>query len=270
MVTIVAPYVAPVPHTQALCSLSFEKNKLQPTMVDNDAKACLDEVALDLQKQPDARVVVVGQSTAREKTSTTSARHRKIEDLAAERAVNAKHYLVTEKGIDPTRVSVATGPTHSQAAQNYLVPSGADFVTDVTGTTPVDETVVKPPAVRKPMSPKPAHKKTAARAKPDAVASPAPAGGKIHFLRPSDNPGRLDAARRKEYSFIPSKLNSFGAQFMQVLSSCVRRYSGIRVDVSQNRGAKVAATTSIGIPEDRSPSLGCSERRPSIEFNRMQ
>ena len=28
IVTIVAPYVAPVPHTQALCSLSFEKNRL--------------------------------------------------------------------------------------------------------------------------------------------------------------------------------------------------------------------------------------------------
>ena len=73
---------------------------------------------------------------------------------------------MTEKGIDATRVSVATGPTDSQTAQDYLVPSGADFATDVTGTTPVDETVVKPHAVQKPMSPKHAHKKTAAPAKP--------------------------------------------------------------------------------------------------------
>jgi hypothetical protein len=30
--------------------------------VDNEAKACLDEVALDLQKQSDAKAVVVGDS----------------------------------------------------------------------------------------------------------------------------------------------------------------------------------------------------------------
>ena len=163
IVTIVTPYVAPIPHTQALCSLRFQKNKLHPARVDNDATACLDEVALDLQKQPDAKVVVVGEATAGEKTPKKGQKH--TADLAAQRAVNAKQYLVTEKGIDATRVSVATGPADSPAAQDYLVPSGADFATDVTGTTPVDETVVKPHAAQKVMSHKPAHYKPAARAK---------------------------------------------------------------------------------------------------------
>jgi hypothetical protein len=164
MVTIVAPYVAPSPHTQALCSLSFEKDKLRPARVDNEAKACLDEVALYLLKQPDAKAVVVGETTTSEKTPKKG--HKHTADMAAQRAVNAKQYLVTEKGIDPTRVSAVTGPADSQAAQNYLVPSGAGFAADVTGTTPVDETAVEPHAAQKPMSPKPAHKKPAAHARP--------------------------------------------------------------------------------------------------------
>jgi hypothetical protein len=55
-VTITAPYVAPVPHTQALCSITFGKDKERPTRVDNEAKACLDEVALDLQLSPTPRL----------------------------------------------------------------------------------------------------------------------------------------------------------------------------------------------------------------------
>ncbi len=67
-----------------------------------------------------------------------------VADLAAQRAVNTKDYLVSEKGIDPSRISVATRPTDSQQVENYLVPSGADSSADVTGTTPVDESMVKP------------------------------------------------------------------------------------------------------------------------------
>jgi outer membrane protein OmpA-like peptidoglycan-associated protein len=164
-VTITAPYVAPVPHTLALCSISFDRDTKRPTRVDNEAKACLDEVALALQKQSDAKAVVVGDSNAAEKTPKKVARHAraaKVEDLAAERAVNTKDYLVTEKGIDASRISVATDATDGQKVKNYLVPSGVTFSNDVTGTTPVDETVVKP-QVRKPLPAKPAHKKTGAK-----------------------------------------------------------------------------------------------------------
>ena len=38
-----------------------------------------------------------------------------------------------------------------QTVENYLVPAGATFSTDVSGTTPVDETAVKP-QVRKPLA----------------------------------------------------------------------------------------------------------------------
>jgi outer membrane protein OmpA-like peptidoglycan-associated protein len=149
-VTITAPYVPPVPHTQALCSISFATDRLRPTRVNNEAKACLDEVALDLQRQPDAKVVLVGDSNSKEKTKTASEdtfaqKHKraKVDDLAAERAVNAKDYLVTEKGIDAARVSVMTGRTNDQNVEDYLVPAGANFSSDVSGTAKVDETAVK-------------------------------------------------------------------------------------------------------------------------------
>jgi hypothetical protein len=166
-VTITAPYVAPAPKAQALCSISFTKDKKRSTRVDNEAKACLDEVALDLQRQADAKAVVVGQSDAKEKARTAKEeaaakkhKHAKVVDLAAERAVNTKEYLVKEKGIDASRVSAATGSTDGQTVENYLVPAGADFTSDVSGTTPVDESAVKPQS-RKPLGAKHAHKKAA-------------------------------------------------------------------------------------------------------------
>ena len=78
--------------------------------------------------------------------------------FAAQRAVNAKDYLVTEQGIDASRISVATGTTDGQTVENYLVPSGATFTNDVPGTTPVDETAVKPQE-RKPLPEKHTAKK---------------------------------------------------------------------------------------------------------------
>ncbi|HEY1987500.1 MAG TPA: outer membrane beta-barrel protein [Terracidiphilus sp.] len=154
---IEAPPPPPQPHTQALCTINFEKDKTRPTRVDNEAKACLDEVALDLQKQSDAKAVIVGESNAKEKAKTEkqtkfAAKHKraKVDDYAAERAVNTKEYLVTEKGIDASRITVATGTSDSQNVEDYLVPSGATFGSDVQGTTPVDESAVKP-QVRKPL-----------------------------------------------------------------------------------------------------------------------
>jgi outer membrane protein OmpA-like peptidoglycan-associated protein len=162
-VTILAPYVAPAPHSQALCSISFATDKQRPERVNNEAKACLDGIALQLQQNPDAKLVVVGEADAKEKARTAreaafaqNHKHAKVVDLAAERAVNVKEYLVTEKGIDASRVGVVTGQADGQTVEDYLVPSGASFTSDVQGTTPVDESAVKA-QVRKPLGAK-AHK----------------------------------------------------------------------------------------------------------------
>jgi hypothetical protein len=157
-VNIEAPPPPPQPHTQALCSISFTTDAKRPTRVDNEAKACLDEVALDLQKQTDAKAVIVGESNAKEKAAQDKAeklnakrKHPKdVENTAAQRAVNTKEYLVTDKGIDPSRITVATGTGDDQKVEDYLVPAGANFGSDVQGTSSVDETKVKP-QVRKPL-----------------------------------------------------------------------------------------------------------------------
>jgi hypothetical protein len=155
--TITAPYVPPAPKTQALCTINFSNDPRRPTRVDNEAKACLDQVALDLKQQADAKVVMVGEADAAENAKTAkeqayAEKHKRavVDMFAAQRAVNAKDYLVTEQGIDASRISVATSPTDGQSVQNYLVPTGATFTNDVPGTAPVDESTIKAQA-RKPL-----------------------------------------------------------------------------------------------------------------------
>ena len=172
-----APPPPPNPHVQPLCSIEFSKDKQRPTRVDNEAKACLDEVALALQQHPDSNLVVVGEAANTEGADV----------LGAQRAVNTKNYLTTEKGIDPTRITVVTGNEGTQGVEEYLVPAGATFTSDVQGTRTVDENQVKPQE-RKPLPVRShaAHKKTtatdaagstkkAANAKKKAGTSAAPA-----------------------------------------------------------------------------------------------
>ena len=159
-VIILAPPAPPVEHVKALCSVTFGNDKTRPTRVDNEAKACMDEVALTLQKESDAKAVIVGNQDSKElaliaqqEKLTSHRHHAKPPEFAAQRAVNAKAYLVTEKGIDAARISVATSATEGQTAQTYLVPSGANFSAEVANTTAVDESTVKP-VVRKPLAPR--------------------------------------------------------------------------------------------------------------------
>ena len=149
-VNVEAPPPPPAPKTKTLCSINFDRDAKRPARVDNEAKACLDDVALNLQQSTDASAVLVGEAASNEK---------KPETLAAQRAVNTKAYLVTEKGIDASRISVRTGTQGNKEVENYLVPTGATFDSDVQGTTPVDEGTVKV-QTRKAAAPK-HHKKKA-------------------------------------------------------------------------------------------------------------
>jgi hypothetical protein len=129
-VDVQAPPPPPTPHTETLCSIAFTKDRYRPTRVDNIAKACLDDVALNAQRQPNSTLVLVGNSAPGEKMGATK---------AAERAVNAKAYLVKDKGIDASRIQVRTGNSGSKEVLDYLVPAGANFENDVPGTQPVNE-----------------------------------------------------------------------------------------------------------------------------------
>lgn len=127
MVTVAAPVAAPKPQTSDLCSIHFDRDARRPVRVDNEGKACLDGIALNLQQNSDASLAIVGNAASAEKDS------RK---LATQRAVNTKAYLVGEKGIDASRIAVYIGSQDGKVVTNTLIPAGATL--DNTGNTPVD------------------------------------------------------------------------------------------------------------------------------------
>jgi len=131
-VTVNAPAPPPQPKTSNLCSINFERDTRRPARVDNEAKACLDDISLNLQRTSDAKLAIVGSAAGGEKMGSK---------LAAERAVNTKDYLVKEKGIDASRISVYTGTTDGKTVTTTLIPAGATM--DNTGVTAVDESAVK-------------------------------------------------------------------------------------------------------------------------------
>ncbi len=139
-VTIVPPPPPPPPPTRPLCSQSFERDRKRPVRVDNEAKGCLDEIALELGREPDAKLVIVAHSDAADQP-----------EAAEQRAVNVKRYLTTEKGIDPSRIELRTGPATGRTADAILVPAGATFSDDAAML--VDENSVQPEAPPKPKGP---------------------------------------------------------------------------------------------------------------------
>lgn len=141
-----APAAPPAPEASKLNEISFKNNSPR---VDNAAKAILDEVALRLQRDADSKAVVVGEANAKEKAG---------KKLAAQRAVNAKAYLVKEKGIDASRIEVRTGSGGESKAEVWLVPAGATF--NAQGTEVVSDNVKASPT--KGASHKKAAKKPAA------------------------------------------------------------------------------------------------------------
>ena len=115
-IVLTAPPAPVIPQTEQLCSLSFARDKKRPVRVDNEAKGCLDDIALTLNKQTDARLVIVGNAAPGDKP-----------EAAAERTLNARQYLVQEKGIDASRIELRTGDAPEKTANNTLVPPGATF-----------------------------------------------------------------------------------------------------------------------------------------------
>jgi hypothetical protein len=126
--------------TSSLCTITFNKDKARPTRVDNEAKACLDDIALSAQRDTTAKLAIVGNSEPVEVYGRKRAAEL-ADRRAAERAVNEKEYLVNEKGLDASNISVYTGTAGTNSDATILIPAGATL--DLTGLTPVDETQVK-------------------------------------------------------------------------------------------------------------------------------
>jgi len=135
MVTVttpLAPEPRPLPQATQLClqnpaPVSFAHSKAR---VNNEAKACLDDVALNLQRQSDAQLYIVADSE-----------HGENAQIAAERAMNIRQYLTREKGVETGRIHVLTGTTPGKTATETLVPAGATF--SEAGTNSIDEASVK-------------------------------------------------------------------------------------------------------------------------------
>jgi hypothetical protein len=164
VVTPVGPPAAKPPEvaTKELCSLSFKRDTKRPGRVDNESKACLDGIALEMQQQPDAKLAIVGEAAPDEPGG---------QHLAATRAMNTRQYLVVEKEIDASRIELFTDHAQLKQVENILVPSGATLDRD--GLTPVtEEKIVHPNAYGRPRAKghRPAHhpKKKGAETPPPA------------------------------------------------------------------------------------------------------
>jgi outer membrane protein OmpA-like peptidoglycan-associated protein len=149
--TVEAP--PPPPQVTNIASIQFPDKK-RPWRVDNTAKAILDDVANRLKSDPNARIAIVGYAHGeKSRMEGIGGKSRQPMDLAGQRAVNAKAYLVQQQGIDPGRIDVRKGAGKSETAEIDWMPQGADVASAaiLQGTTPVNESVVKPSSNAYPM-----------------------------------------------------------------------------------------------------------------------
>ncbi len=145
MTTVNVENPPPPPSCKKINSIQFPDLK-RPWRVDNAAKAILDDVASQLKNDPNAKIVIVGYADGEKAPMEGVGKKRHAMDLAGQRAVNAKAYLVQQQGIDPSRVDVRQGTGQQKVADIIWVPQGADenACADLQGTTQVDESVIKP------------------------------------------------------------------------------------------------------------------------------
>jgi outer membrane protein OmpA-like peptidoglycan-associated protein len=115
-VTVQAP--APPPEASKISECAFALNSAR---ADNVCKRTLDDVAVRLQTDAKAKIVVVGYADPKE---------RRSQKLATERADSAKKYLNEKKSVDTSRVEVRTNSDAGKQGRRVeiiLVPDGATF-----------------------------------------------------------------------------------------------------------------------------------------------
>ena len=89
------PPPAPAPRPEERVTVNFTPGSAR---LSNIAKAKLDEVALRMKQDPDARALVIGYTDA---SGSSDANQR----MSEQRAQAVKNYLVTRHGIDPSRIT---------------------------------------------------------------------------------------------------------------------------------------------------------------------
>ncbi|HEY4979438.1 MAG TPA: OmpA family protein, partial [Candidatus Acidoferrum sp.] len=116
---------APAPPPQATKVGTCGYRTAGASRVDNECKRILDDVALRLKNEPNAKLVVVGFADKKEV---------KAAKLAQTRADLAKKYL-GEKGIDASRITTRTGTASTEKGMEkenrhidtVFVPEGATY-----------------------------------------------------------------------------------------------------------------------------------------------
>jgi outer membrane protein OmpA-like peptidoglycan-associated protein len=115
-VTVQAP--PPAPEASKISECSFALNSAS---ADNVCKRTLDDVAVRLQSDPKAKIVLVGHAEPQE---------RAAQKLAAQRAESAKKYLEEKKSVDTSRADVRTNTAagkEGRLVEIILVPEGATY-----------------------------------------------------------------------------------------------------------------------------------------------
>ncbi|MGB8540307.1 MAG: OmpA family protein [Candidatus Acidiferrales bacterium] len=116
--TVAVQAPPPPPEASKISECSFAMNSAR---ADNVCKRTLDDVAVRLQSDPKAKIVVVGYAEPKE---------RGARKLASQRADSAKKYLTENKTVDASRVDVRTDTSagkEGRRAEIILVPEGATF-----------------------------------------------------------------------------------------------------------------------------------------------
>jgi outer membrane protein OmpA-like peptidoglycan-associated protein len=115
-VTVQAP--APAPEASKISECSFALNSPR---ADNVCKRTLDDLAVRLQSDPKAKIVLVGHAEPQEHAA---------QKLAAQRAESAKKYLEEKNSVDTSRVDVRTNTAagkEGRLVEIILVPEGATY-----------------------------------------------------------------------------------------------------------------------------------------------
>ena len=152
-VTVVREEIIPPPPPLSPCGpIFFPFNSAR---INNEHKACLDEIALKLQQDPRASLVIDGHRDSSERVG-----------ISLTRANNARDYLVNEKGVDTARITVRNfgdtcphdsgDPNLNRRVEFWIVPSDG-FAADIdklkkcaSGATPQVITTEEPaPSVEK-------------------------------------------------------------------------------------------------------------------------
>jgi hypothetical protein len=103
-----ASWPPPTPVTKEACLVRFDLDHEQPVGLGDDAKLCLDLLAAQMKRSPKLSLALVGNSVSRD---TPWGRVGATPEQAAQRARNARDYLVKQAGVSPGRVRLFTGET---------------------------------------------------------------------------------------------------------------------------------------------------------------